>query len=596
MSVANILDTPVNTFQKIDPLWETSGGGGGPFLPLAGGTMDPLPNGVISAHTIEDIITLEGTPAGSGFDTTIITNTGNDLNLQTGTTDGLNVDTGQMTIDAAIRTEINATTVIQPVGGYTYPNNPEVGLTIQNWVNPNPAATVGALVQNIEAPNSAAYGVRIRDVGDLLHRGNSIGADVNGILQDRTFPTTFSAGVRISNIEAETSYGIGINSITSQDGEGNGIDIRTISGAGSGSACGINVIDVGNAGTNTATGISVDTISASSSTAVGAKIGNVAGNAFSAGVDVNTVSDGAGDANGIIINNIIGATEARGAYIQNITANGSTAVGVEIDGLAANGAGQDGRGVSVNNMVSDGNCVGVEARVLDSTSQTTTGFRASLLTAAGQVFGARFSSIGTLSGISEAYGIDMTNIRQNPAAVGTIGRGVKMNSIEAYDAAGVDITSVYGNQRAVGVNINDVKTTNVAVPAYGLSATRGTKLAASTGQLMRLIDGNLGLAVQFLNNPIAPQQVFGDGGNLCIIGVAAPAGPASINLVAPPGGWEDGHWFLFCKVAAVGHGIIDTAGNPINGAGAFIFPPGAAYDMCLIFFSVAFGGWVANAF
>ena len=494
---------------------DIAGGGGGAFLPLAGGTMNPLPAGVISAHTIEDIITLEGTPAGSGLDTLILTNAGNDLNLQTGSTDGLNIDTGQFTVDAAIRTELNCITTVQPIGGYGYPAAVETGLLVQNFTNPSGVNIQrGIVADNITCPLTA------------------IGVATNNVLTTIGLAT----GILANNTNGQTADGIRANTITAA-AEANGVKVQSVQSSNT-NAYGVNIDAV--AGANSATG-----------------------------VEITTVSSSAGVASGVVV-----------------------------DGVSATGVGQDARGVSVNNVSCAGNCVGVESRILNSSAQTTTGFSATTLSAAGQTFGARFSGIGAVLGISDAFGLDLANVRQDRTAATSRGRGVNMTSVEGYEATGVNVETVYGNNDARGIRITDVKADNVARPAYGLIADRGTKLNTSAGQLMRLLDGNLGLSVQYLNNAAPPNQILPDAGNLVILGPAVPAG-GLLQLVAPPGGWENGAWFLICKQNPIIINIQDTGLYPINGVvppGAFPFPAGAAYDMCLLFFSVAGGGWFANAF
>jgi len=106
MSVANILETPSNTFQRIDPIWDNGGGGAGPYLALAGGTMDAFPNGVINAHSIREVITLNGSSV-AGLDTVIRTIAGNDVIMETGATDGINLDTGVLLANCGTRVELN---------------------------------------------------------------------------------------------------------------------------------------------------------------------------------------------------------------------------------------------------------------------------------------------------------------------------------------------------------------------------------------------------------------------------------------------------------------------------------------------------------
>jgi hypothetical protein len=599
--------------------YQAAGGGGGLFLPLAGGTMDALPAGVISAHTIEDIITLEGTPAGSGLDTTIITNTGNDLNLQTGNTDGLNVDTGQMTINADIRCEINATTIIQPIGGYTYPNAPEVGLTIQNWNNPTANPQFGCEITNIDSANSDAEGLRIQSI--TATTGTATGETIRGITGDRC------AGMNIAIINAATADAIGVN-LTSVDatlGNATGYEMTSLNAGQDARAININAIT---AGAN-AFGAELNNIVATTGSSYGVVASGVQGDADGFGVSINSITAN----NGV----------ATGVDVLGITANSGSAFGMNVDGLNAPSVGTEARGANIRNVNADGRAYGFSADNIQANNSFAVGVSATgVESATSTSFGGRFIGIGNVAGNNSAVGVDINGVNQDPANPLTQAFGVECGNIisansigsrvrdviaenrakgfsavnidnngagggfsigyeatqivsTAGNATGVRVVGVNGAGQSIGVLVNNAASTNPAVGSYGGLFQRGGKAIGNAGQLLKIFDGNLGLAVQNVADAIGPNNVFGDAGNLVSVDAVVGAG-IPITLVVPLGGWEVGHWFLLCKQGLAGPNVVDGGGNLFNGvAGPFAFP-GPVGAMCIVFWVGGAVGWAAHAF
>jgi hypothetical protein len=436
--------------------YQAAGGGGGLFLPLAGGTMDALPNGVISAHTLEDVITIEGTPAGSGLDTTIITNTGNDLNLQTDPGDGVNVDTGQLTITAQVRCEINATTVIQPVGGYTYPNAPEIGLEVKNWNNPTANPQYGCQIENISSASSDVLGVNIDNI---------------------VASTGEARGIQMANINGDgRAYGVSIDGINATNSFGAGIVISSVESANNNSF-GERILSIGDASVgNTATGIEINSVSQDPAI--------LTSQAF--GINMNNISSA--NSFGISITNTQGNNRTRGISIQNTTATGSFANALDV--------------------------------------------------------------VGTTSTNNEATGLRLLN--------------------------------VFGNTASYGVNVNNVNNTNPANPSYGGFFTRGGKAGVNVGQLLRLFDGNLGLAVQ---NTAFGINILPDEGNLILLNNQAPNPNQTLLQPSVSGVWEDGAWFLLVKTHAGPHQITIPPGTQFNAQalGAPWVNGGGAFSMTLMF-------------
>jgi len=618
MSVANILEAPPVGYKKIDEFWYNAGGGppGGPFLPLAGGTMNASPAGIINAHTINELTNITGSSVGPGNDTVIQTINGNDLALITDPNESITMTTGQFEIDAQIRCEINATTVIQPVGGYTYPNAPEVGLTIQNWLNPTANPQFGCQITNIDSANSDAEGLRIQSI--TATTGTATGETIRGITGDR------SVGMNIAIITAATFDTIGVN-LTSVDatlGNATGYEMTTLNAGQDARGININAIT---AGTN-AYGAELNNIVATTGSSYGVVASGIQGDADGFGVSINSLTANNGVATGV---DVLGSTSVLG-----------NSIGVNVDGVNAPSVGTEARGAKIANVNADGRAYGVSVDNIQANNSFAVGVSATgVESATAASFGARFIGIGNVAGGNSAVGVDINGVNQDPANPASQAFGVNVGNVAGANAFGVSVANTQGNQRtrglfiqntnstlgfanaidvvqttsagadangmrivdvagttaSYGVQVNNVNNTNPALPSYGGFFARGGKAIGNAGQLLKILDGNLGLAVQNVADAIGPNNVFGDAGNLVSVDAVVGAG-VPITLVVPLGGWEVGHWFLLCKQGLAGPNVVDGGGNLFNGvAGPFAFP-GPVGAMCIVFWVGGAVGWAAHAF
>jgi hypothetical protein len=706
----------------------------GLYLPLAGGTMDAAPAGVISAHTITDIITLEGTPAGSGFDTTIQVNTGNDLLIQTDPADGVLMTTGAFIVDASIQTQINSITTIQPAPGYTYPNNPEIGLKIINWNNPTGFQQVGCeifntssltgeaeglIITNVKSGGgSDAIGIRVDDVGlvplgtsqakgievrtinanGIAHgvdiqgvngptrvyavqaqnltasTGNATGyemtnltgnQDSRGILIDQINAGTNAFGAELNNIVAgfgnsygilsagitagASAYGVAVNSITANGGTATGIEaVGMISPAGD--CFGMNASN-NLAGTGRMIGVELNGNSSQAGTAIGVDVvlndcQDVVGGQSSIGYNAEKITAQAGgsgnEAMAYRCQDVLADGTAYAANLINVVSNNGNANGVSLDSVSApNG---EARGVRLANVSGDGRAYGVSVDNIQANTSFAAGvFVGNVASATTASYGERITNIGNAAIGNAAIGIEVNSVQQditNPASqtfgvdCGSIisanstgsrvrdviaenrAKGFSAVNIDnngagggfsigyeatqivstAGNATGVRVVSVNGAGQSVGVLVNNAASTNPAVGSYGGLFQRGGKAVGAAGQLLRLFDGNLGLAVQQVADPAGPNNVFGDAGNFVLVDAVVGAGvPITLNLPAG-GAWEVGQWFLFCKQGLAGPNIVDGGANNFNGVGGPFAFAGPVGGMCIIFWVGGAIGWAAHAF
>lgn len=618
MSVANILEAPPVGYKKIDEFWYNAGGGPpiGLYLPLAGGTMDASPAGIINAHTINELTNITGSSVGPGNDTVIQTINGNDLALITDPNESITATTGQFEIDAQIRCEINATTVIQPVGGYTYPNAPEIGLTIQNWNNPTANPQFGCEITNIDSASSDAEGLRIQSI--TATTGTATGETIRGITGDR------SVGMNIAIVNAATQDATGLNmsSVDATLGNATGYGMTSLNAGQDARAISVNAIT---AGTN-AFGAELNNIVATNGSSYGVVASGIQGDADAYGVSVNSLQANNGNATGV---DVLGTTSILG-----------NVVGMNVDGVNAPSVGTEARGVKVQNINADGRAYGVSVDSIQANNSFAVGVSAvGVESATSTSFGARFTGIGNASVGSQAIGVGIGTINQDPTNPASQTYGVSVDNVVSANAFGVAVANTQGNNRTRGVfvqntnsttgfangidvvqttsagadangmrivnvagttssyglQVNNVNNTNGALPSYGVHLARGAKPIGNAGQLLKILDGNLGFAVQNVADAIGPNNVFGDAGNLVSVGAVVGAG-VPITLVVPLGGWEVGHWFLLCKQGLAGPNVVDGGGNLFNGvAGPFAFP-GPVGAMCIVFWVGGAIGWAAHAF
>lgn len=437
----------------------------------------------------------------------------------------------------------------------------------------------------IDAPNGTSSGVRVGSVSGLVANG----------------------GVINSVIGTNQAKGLEIDGTDSTAGNAEGIFLRNTTAA----------VD--------ARGILVDAINATNS-AFGAEFNNIVGG---------------GDARGIIVSGPQGTTGIGVGIEINSVSGSSAAVALSINSATSTGVGSQAKGIECQNINGDIDTFGIDASLIASVSATATGILTSKITSAtnsdafglyvddvkagggnGFTHGVRIDNIDGTNGTGRTFGINMTNVNGNGPTLGLtlnnittsgtsaatginmtsvnggggLGTGIGMlvNTIAGARATGIDLQTISATTaQAIGLRVSNVSTAAPGVPAYGAILQRGAKLAGAAGQLLRVQDGNLGLSVQFLNDPVAP-QIEPDGGNLVVIDAAAAV---NVNLIAPVGGFQDGHWFYITKVGGGPHQIQDTnladAFNAQPAGAPFAFG-GPAFDSLLMFFFA--GIWYANVF
>jgi hypothetical protein len=464
---------------------------------------------------------------------------------------------------------------IPPPTGYTYPLNPQYAVRIRDWINPNPAPTTGLFIDNIEAPNSAAFGLRVRGIGDITHGGNSIGIDVLNVLQDKTIATSFSAGMRITNVEAENVYGATISQLSGENGFCIGLDVNSITQSASGNIKGISIKDVGNTGSGTAHGIYIDTVNTTNNTLTGIEVFNIThtGLQTTTGILVDTVqSDDAG---------------VLGIYAKNITTINNTP-GTNNWGIATQlveAPGGNAVGLYASDVRQSDTCVGCEVFNIQDGATTTTGVK--------------INQITTTTG--DALGVDCQIVLGATNATGLLAKSITAGNTSA---TGLEIADVINNNpvgtgTVYGANIYGVRSDPASTPqneAFGLLLSRigtgGTKGANEPGLLAYLLNGSLGLSTQLLN-PLA--NIDNDGGNFVIF-----AAPGTNNLVPPTGGaWRNGQWFVICRAHNAGHLLTIPLGFQFNGQapGANWAMPGAGgYGFTIMFYHQALLTWFVRNF
>jgi hypothetical protein len=484
-------------------------GGGGPpglYLPLAGGNMDASPAGVIGAHTITGLTTLEGDAAGN--DLSILTQAGGaDIAIDATASGGsLFVDAYSTQITtgtgAGAKVEINGKVVVQPPAGYTYPDNPEYAVDIKNWTNPtaNLQAAIGISTISSTADANGVFGGSITSTG-----GSAVGVNFSslqgqssatGILLNTMSSPTHSLGIDIQNVVSDNqvdgisatnmtsgnicagmrltnmvgpggSYGAVINGVDAASNPGSGANAKGMEVAGvnaDGETSGIDVFKI--IGNNTAPvyGIRVSDIRGDDS------VGAVGGNDVY-GMQIIDVRDnvGSGNSTGLFIGKIYNNTNTSISYGLRVSdINNDDAEGVAIQSI--NG-GNIGRGVNMNSITAKAEAVAYFVDTTFANTDNACAFRAVNTTCSDSVaFGLDLQKVSAPN--SEAYGIRvsdvignqktfgtyLTNITsQNATAYGNIIGGVNAPTGEAY---GYYITSVNGDAKTFGSYVASVNSTS----------------------------------------------------------------------------------------------------------------------------------------
>lgn len=647
MSVANTLKGPI-VAPAITIQYAGSGGGPSPglFLPLAGGTMDASPSGVINAHTITGLTTLQGDAVGN--DLSILAQAGGaNVNIDTTASGGdVNIDTGAFNVNAS--EPVNITTagafldLICPTGELKAGDPLNVGnkaLIIINNTSPQSQIAVSA-VDNVAIDNRIVVvpngnmtyvpdDVAVRMETYINTAGNQTGLAVGKIVSS----VGNSTGINVADTNAELNViGVNIAATTSQNGNAVGCAIASVNGPFEGVGLDVTDLTTGAA----AYGVRLKNINASSAQAVGFRSEGVVANGPSRGAHlIDTQSSGDSvygldiaqvttDVNGVAygINTTLVSSQFGSAIGHNVETIGSTqggAFGVNITGvsgktdatgisvftsIAANGPakgiqvfGVDAQGIGLGNE----NATGLEIQATTSnpsSGMTSTGIK--LIQTQGDL-ATGVSIIGVEGFTNDAKAIEINSVNSPAAAFGVIMEDITADASRAIGysaqnvtstnggAAGLNINGVVGRTGANGILIENVSSSLPSGAAYGLLANKaGAKGLNDAGVLMRLVTGNLGLAVQTIN--IANANVYGDNGNFVEIGTTAAT---NVILNTPTGGWLPGHFFLFSKQGGGSHNLVNTGIN-FNGApGPFAFG-GPAAGMCLMFYTATTTGWAAH--
>ena len=258
MSVANILKTPTLAPSITSAYADGSGGGSGLFLPLLGGAMDALPAGVIKAHTITDILRLEGA---SGLGELLITTNsgGDDISIDATPSSGLIY---MDAVDVLIRTQnsvdILGSVIVQPPVGYVFPSITSA-VDIKNWVTDTDTTLSGLNISNIESTGSSgsASGIDVAQIkatdlayGMLMNTIQSVSGSASGISMNNTTAKGDAYGLKCEIIESlvTNAYGSYISDITAKNAV-TGYSVRILNSV-NGDAKGIDVDDVESANAN----------------------------------------------------------------------------------------------------------------------------------------------------------------------------------------------------------------------------------------------------------------------------------------------------------------------------------------------------------
>lgn len=433
----------------------TGGGAPGLYLPLAGGNMDASPAGVIGAHTITGLTTLEGDAVGN--DLSILTQAGGaDIAIDATASGGsLFVDAYSTAITtgtgAGAKVDVNGRLVVVPPGGYTYADNPQVAVKVQNWTNPTGNNQFGIVADTITANGS----------------GNVAGITASTIAATGSGDAT---GIRSFGVNASgpgNAQGIIVDNIAATNGLTNGVSITNINGvgdanaiaggsitSGTSSANGINLASI--QGASTANGILLNTIIGTGQ-ASGIDIQNVSSDSQVVGIQANALISTTGNTYGMLLNNMVGPNACIGATINGIDA-----------AIIAN-SGAVGKGIEVSGVNADGETIGIDVfKVLGNNVSPVVGIKVN------DVRG--IDSVGAVGG-NDVRGVFIANVRDDVGNGPSTGiqiekitnpintsqsKGIFMSDIVNNDAQGVGIQNVIGAINSDGVNIFNIQAKDFA--------------------------------------------------------------------------------------------------------------------------------------
>jgi hypothetical protein len=316
---------------------------GGPFLPLAGGTMDAFPNGIINAHTIigptGGTLSLNSLNSGTTGNVNI---TSNNTNIKVGDP----IDS--ITMNANTKLDIYSPAIIQPPTGYTYPNNPSIALDIKNWFNSiNGFTNIGLKLSGFQNQGAidviqiggitgglglATNGINILNL-DSSSLGETCAFRAGGAFPNNILGFDNSYGVNLTNIR-KNGTGIGecvafkateiISNLANSLGVASGLlitDIQAVQGV----AQGIYIKDVSSTGKK-AYGAFFDNIQSFGDEALGLKLKSINGKLDTYGINIETVNSSNQNAYGIYITgvtSVVGGTQAYGIFQNGLISGGN---------------------------------------------------------------------------------------------------------------------------------------------------------------------------------------------------------------------------------------------------------------------------------
>ena len=510
-----IIGTGDTTVTNVGPVFtiNSTGGSGGLFLPLAGGNMDASPAGVIGAHTISGLTTLESDNAGN--DLSILTQAGgSDINIDATASSGfVNVDAYATTITtgtgAGAEVDIRGKVVIQPPAGYSYPDVPQLGgLCIKNWNNTNAAPGNSMFACEIDTIDSIGNAVAIG--GGIITSSTASAAGINfsnisapngdtiGVEISTMTSGIVGTGFKVSNVNAELqAEGFNCKNIVSDTGDAVGLATRDIISTAAGGYA-INCINI----TGAVSGVGASFNSISGPAATGVIVSSVNSSSTTAmGVSINSV-DGPMDAYGVSLNNINSTGASFGIDIQNITGDGQV-IGIQTQNVTTTSG--NAFGMIVGNTVGPAGAVGIQMNGVDAAQIPGSGANATGIESAGVYGDGETVGIDTFKVIgnntSGVWGIRVRDIKGEDI-VGAVG---------GNDVVGMEINTVrdeVGNGPSTGIRIGKIYNNNANSQSYGISMSDVINGDARGMFIQNVAGGDIGRGVD-VDNVTAKQEAIG---------------------------------------------------------------------------------------
>ena len=533
----------------------SASGTAGPYLPLAGGTMDPLPVGIITAHTIDGIGSLTG---GSVAPFIIQTDSGGANILIDSTPSSGNVDINAfsttITTDPTATTgiEMNGSVVITPPTGYTYPESiigqlVNVGAQIKNWYNTNVAGTTnqaGLTINVIKADTGQCFGIVMDDI-------NAISADAYAII--------------CSTVNgANSAYGASFANITSA---GNATAFSATSVTGIGSAVGLSIATITST-TGNSSGIQVGSIQGETDCQGLEMTSITSNNGNGHGVRMDTINSTNGNAFGIRMNAIQSAVESYGFFITSIGSTADKCWGGKID--------------TVRSDTTDS--VGLEIkRVGDA---VTSGKSATGLYIV--------ETLGGAGGTDEAKGIFIDQVTSEGTATGILVSAIQSSTSDVYGIKVEGLSTPLGTSYGCYLTTNNTSAVQFGFYQNG-TLNQGNVLEAQTtigaqsgANTALVVNGCMKTSVQ--RTAVTPFTIDKNTGNTVISTVV---GASSIVLPAVTS-IEDGLTFSIFHRGTGAITISGSGGQTINGGATFNFPGVSGYTYMTVWWDFVANDWFAH--